>query len=253
MSPDSSSNTFRKHGEQKVLQDKYSMPWSDAQDWALRDNLPKYTIMIPLENSVTEKDSALVVALWRTMLSEIPELAGYPIDFLREKCQQHIASNEDSTTNQQQLTPQLLPYLDDYSFAAAGGVSGKVYGIPGLADGTRIETSAVTNVEVTLPRGFVRTSDGKAAYELGRPMRNDGFSEAPTSDLAKKSLSTAATSGSFELLKTVKNAAGSAVPELGEGSDELLVRLGINTGILLAGATAMNMLSHHLTVNIFWV
>ena len=230
------------------------MPWSDVQDWALRDNLPKYTIMVPLENSAPEKNSALVVALWRTMLSEIPELAGYPIDFLQEKCQELISSEEDSTTKQLQVTPQLLPYLDDFSFAAAGGVSGKVYGIPGLADGTRIETSAVTNVEVTLPRGFVRTSDGKAAYELGRPMRSDGFGvEATSSDLAKKSLSTAATAGSLELLKTVKNAARSGVPEPGEGPDEMLVRLGMSTGILLVGATAMNMLSHHLTVNIFWV
>jgi len=230
------------------------MPWSDVQDWALLDNLPKYTITIPLENSVPGKNSAMVVALWRTMLSEIPELAGYPIDFLQEKCQEHISSEDESITKRLQMTPQVLPYLDDFSFAAAGGVSGKVYGIPGLADGTRIETSAVTNVEVTLPRGFVRTSDGKAAYELGRPMRNDGFAEATTSnDLAKKSLSDAATARSFELLKTVKNAARSGVAEPGEGSDEMLVRLGMSTGILLAGATAMNMLSHHLTVNIFWV
>jgi len=35
--------------------------------------------------------------------------------------------------------------------------------------------------------------------------------------------------------------------------DGYLVKLGASTGLLLAGATAVNMLSHHLTVNVFWV
>jgi hypothetical protein len=230
------------HKEQTAV-DTYDMPWFEVQDWALRYNLPKYTIMIPLETSGNEK-SALVFALWRTMLKEVPELAGYPLDFLQGICDQQIAKKDSKL----QVTPQLLPYLEDYTFAPAGGVSGKVYGVPGLADGTRIETSAVTNVEVTLPQGFVRTSDGKAAYELGRPLR-EAFSE--TDDLAKQSLSTA-TAGSMELLKTVKNV-GAGVPDALEDADGMLVRLGISTGILLAGATAINMLSHHLTVNVFWV
>ena len=35
--------------------------------------------------------------------------------------------------------------------------------------------------------------------------------------------------------------------------DSNLVNLGATTAILLGGATAFNMLSHHLTVNVFWV
>jgi hypothetical protein len=239
----SPSNACQQNSEPRIL-DKLSMPWSEVQGWALRDNLPRYTIVIPMESSRRE-DSALVFALWRTMLREVPELAGYPIDFLREKCDEMIARQETKI----QVTPKLLPFLEDYIFASAGGVSGKVYGVPGLADGTRIETSAVTNVEVTLPQGFVRTSDGKAAYELGRPMR-EGVLEV--SGLTKEPLSTAMT-GPFEILKTVNNGVAGVTDGVGEDGDGMLVRLGVSTGILLAGATAINMLSHHLTVNVFWV
>jgi hypothetical protein len=140
--------------------------------------------------------------------------------------------------------------LEDYTFATAGGVSGKVFGVPGLADGTRIETSAVTNIEVTLPQGFVRTSDGKAAYELGRPQREEFSDDAMNKDLQQtKATLRSAKKGSYELLKTVNEAA----PEVMEDADGMLLRLGASTGILLAGATAVNMLSHHLTVNVFWV
>ena len=38
-----------------------------------------------------------------------------------------------------------------------------------------------------------------------------------------------------------------------EDGDGMLLRLGALSGVLLAGATAINMLSHHLTVNVFWV
>lgn len=187
----------------------------------------------------------MVFGLWRTMLNEVPELAGYPIDFLRDISDQQIASESTKI----QSTPQLLPYLEEYAFASAGGVSGKVYGVPGLADGTRIETSAVSNIEVTLPQGFVRTSDGKAAYELGRPRREE-FSEA--GDLASQSLVVAKT-GPSALLKMVNNVGAGAADTMMEDTDGLLVRLGASTGILLAGATAVNLLSHHLTVNVFWV
>jgi hypothetical protein len=34
---------------------------------------------------------------------------------------------------------------------------------------------------------------------------------------------------------------------------DMLTTLGATTAILLGGATAVNMLSHHLTVNVFWV
>lgn len=239
---------FPNHKHQSVI-DPLAMPWSELQDWALRDNLPKYTIMIPLESTKStgskSEGTNLVFALWRTMLKDVPELAGYPIDFLQDVHSRKISNNE----TKMQVTPQLLPYLEDYSFAAAGGVSGKVFGVPGLADGTRIETSAVTNIEVTLPQGFIRTSDGKAAYELGRPQREEFSSTSTNLQMAKSALGSASV-GSYELLKNVNG----VVPEVTmEDADGMLLRLGASTGILLAGATAINMLSHHLTVNVFWV
>jgi len=240
------TSQFKDPSKQKVV-DRLAMPWSVQQDWALRDNLPKFTVMIPLEGQNKEEQTS-VFALWRTMLNEVPELAGYPIDFLQEMHALQVDTNE----TKMQVTPRLLPYLEDYSFTSAGGVSGKVYGVPGLADGTRIETSAVTNIEVTLPQGFLRTSDGKAAYELGRPQRED-FTENAASDLAKNSMATAQ-SGSYALLNSINGAAQNAASSgTMEDADGMLVRLGATTGILLAGATAFNMLAHHLTVNVFWV
>ena len=157
--------TQEKSIEKKRNDEKLAMPWSDIQNEALRDNIAKYTVMIPLkaEDKSKEGEQSQVFALWRTMLKDVPEIAGYPIDFLQQMHARQIQNSETLL----EVTPALLPYLEDYEFAAAGGVSGKIYGVPGLADGTRIETSQVTNIEVTLPQGFVRTSDGLAAYEVG--------------------------------------------------------------------------------------
>lgn len=212
----------------------YAMPWSVTQNDALRNNLSKYTVRIPLKAS----DKPQVFGLWRTMLKEVPELAGYPIDFLQEMHALQMERNETLL----ETTPGLLPFLEDYEFATAGGVSGNIFGVPGLADGTRITTSEVSNVEATLPQGFVRTTDGSAAYEVGKPKRQ-------ALDLSSSSTETLAKGG--QLLKSVSNTAGGALEEV-EG-DAMLVRLGASTAILLAGATAVNMLSHHLTVNVFWV
>lgn len=249
--PQIQTHEFPNHTLQSPI-DQLAMPWSEVQDWALRDNLPKYTIMIPIESPSTigtkskPKDNTIVFALWRTMLKEVPELAGYPIEFLQEVHSHQISSNRTTM----QVTPQLLPYLEDYTFVPAGGVSGKVYGVPGLADGTIIQTSAVSSIEVTLPQGFVRTLDGKAAYELGRPQREDYSFSINNNKLqpATMAIGSAATS-SYELLRSVEGVSPSVV----EDADGMLLRLGATTGILLAGATAINMLSHHLTVNVFWV
>lgn len=234
--------TQEKSIEKKRDDEKLAMPWSDIQNEALRDNIAKYTVMIPLkaEDESKEGEQSQVFALWRTMLKDVPEIAGYPIDFLQQMHARQIQNSETLL----EVTPALLPYLEDYEFAAAGGVSGKIYGVPGLADGTRIETSQVTNIEVTLPQGFVRTSDGLAAYEVGRPKREE-FSNGDT-------ISTSLRTGG-ELLKNVQNT-GSSIENISvEDADGMLARLGATTGILLAGATAINMLSHHLTVNVFWV
>ena len=36
-------------------------------------------------------------------------------------------------------------------------------------------------------------------------------------------------------------------------TSQMIVNLGATTAVVLGAATAMNMLSHHLTVNVFWV
>lgn len=210
--------------------------------------------MIPLVGGSKDEERTQVYALWRTMLKEIPELGGYPIDFLQEVYDGQLESNDDDDKTKLQATPSLLPYLDDYEFAAAGGIVGNIYGVPGLADGAKIETSAVSNIEVTLPKGFVRTTDGSAAYELGKPRREALSDDSIMTTVAASSSAEAlqvAKDGSYQLLKSVSQSVPTST-SLNE-ADGMLVRLGATTGILLAGATAFQMLSHHLTVNVFWV
>ena len=254
-----------KLSEDEDSDDDWSMPWSNNQDWALRDNLPKYTVHIPLV-----KDGKKVMAkcaLWKTMSQEVTEVAGYPLDFLQkmysrkaEQVTKHDKSDggdEQSarTDNSETTAPAVLPYLDLFEFTSSGGALGNVYGVPGLADGTRIETSPVDKVQETLPKGYIRTMDGSAAYELGRPVSSD----VTVSFGGSTAVAAAATTGT--LLKTVANASAksgkalvnAAASDVDEDADQMLVRLGASTAILLAGAVAVNMLSHHLTVNVFWV
>jgi hypothetical protein len=240
-SPSTNSNISTDCNNNKDKDEKLAMPWSDNQNSALHDNLSKYTVQIPLRKADSDegKQESQVYGLWRTMLQDIPEIAGYPIDFLLTMHGRQIQNNETLL----EVTPGLLPYLEDYEFAAAGGVSGKVYGVAGIADGTRIETSAVSNIEVTLPQGFVRTTDGSTAYEVGRPKREEFSSSAVSAPALAKG---------GELLKNVQNA-GYLEPMTVEDGDGMLMRLGASTAILLAGATAVSMLSHHLTMNVFWV
>lgn len=131
-----------------------------------------------------------------------------------------------------------------------------MYGVPGLRDGTRIETSPVGQVEVTIPLGYVLTEDIGIGYELGSPLSDEG--ETPyslggvtrTAGQAAGSLSKAAASNMAAM--TRKGLASSSTGD-DESSNAMLLQLGASTGLLLAGATAMSMLSHHLTVNVFWV
>lgn len=219
------------------------MPWSQLQDWALRDQLPKYTVVIPIEDEdgVTKHKS---YTLWRTMSREVIELAGYPIDFLQQRQVHQIQNNETKLT-----TPTgALPYLDDFEFSNSGGLSGIVYGVRGVADGTRIETAPVGNVQRTIPSGFVLTSDGSVAYELGTPLREDDFVYSLDGTNTRKIIKQTADQVGGAISTSVSTAANSV-----EDPDAMLVRLGGLTTIVLAGAVAVNMLSHHLTVNVFWV
>mmetsp|Transcript_9770 Transcript_9770/g.13783 ORF Transcript_9770/g.13783 Transcript_9770/m.13783 type:complete len:313 (-) Transcript_9770:52-990(-) len=243
----SSGSDFSLDQDDESTEDKkLDMPWTDFQEWALRDNLPKYLVSIPTKKSGKQE----LFALWRTMTREVTELSGYPIDFLQEMHGKYLlkAKEDDDDKVRVQVTPGMLPFLDEFEFATGGGVSGKAYGIPGIADGTKIETTGIKDVTATVPKGYVRTEDGSIAYELGIPLR-DFYSLDGTSG-TKDALLNAG--------KSVAKTANGALANSGAGSyqedpDAMLLRLGASTGILLAGATAVNMLSHHLTVNVFWV
>ena len=267
-------------------------PWSKVQDWALRDSLHKYTIRIPIKRKMpppsspsisatlgktetsakTQEDIVLTsFVLWRSLLQDVPELSGYPIDFLQarhEKMQKEQqkqifdAEDDDKNVTGKNLRPLdsaitttttrlgVLPFLQDYEFASEGGICGYVYGLDGVSDGSRIQTSAVMNVKESLPKGYIQTSDGSASFELGRPLGND---ERSTATEAISSTAAVAKTTLEKLSDTTNNISLRSASDAAEDSDGLLLRLGAATGILLAGATAINMLSHHMTVNVFWV
>eukprot|EP00521_Asterionellopsis_glacialis_P016327 CAMPEP_0195300776 /NCGR_PEP_ID=MMETSP0707-20130614/28107_1 /TAXON_ID=33640 /ORGANISM="Asterionellopsis glacialis, Strain CCMP134" /LENGTH=316 /DNA_ID=CAMNT_0040363561 /DNA_START=180 /DNA_END=1127 /DNA_ORIENTATION=+ len=240
---------FDQDDDESTEDKNLDMPWTDFQEWALRDNLPKYLVSIPTKKSGNKQE---LFALWRTMTREVTELSGYPIDFLQEMHGKYLLKKlkeeeYDDDKVRVKVTPGMLPFLDEFEFATGGGVSGKAYGIPGIADGTKIETTGIKDVTATVPKGYVRTEDGSIAYELGIPLR-DFYSLDGTSGTKDALLNTG---------KSVTKTANGALASSGAGSyqedpDAMLLRLGASTGILLAGATAVNMLSHHLTVNVFW-
>jgi hypothetical protein len=254
----SNNNTKDSARTDSTTDDDDFYPWSQAQDWALKDNLPKYLVRIPssTKNKNNKQSSLLTVALWRSLLQDVPELAGYPVNILQAKYkqqQQLQATKESPSTAGNVDDIGVLPFLQDYEFSAQGGVCGTVYGLEGVADGSRIETSAVHNVQQTLPQGYVQTSDGSMAFEMGRPLTEDAISSNSNNKLPSswKVISGASSATAQQLAKTgIANGSNNA---LAEEADGYLVRLGAVTGIVLAGATAINMLSHHMTVNVFWV
>ena len=226
-----------------INDDRLSLPWTNFQEWALRDNILKYVVSIPRKGA----DEPALYALWRTMSREVVELSGYPVEMLQEKHKQQLKS----ATEPNQMgsnPPAALPLLDEYEFQASGGLSGRVYGIPGVAEGSKIETTSVAQVQLTLPQGYVLTDDASVAYELGTPFRTELYSPEglDRSTMAFTAISAAQTAG--DIAKVALETSKEAVPD-----NDMLVRLGASTAILLAGSTAINMLSHHLTLNIFWV
>jgi len=102
---------------------RLELPWSEFHDWALRDNLPKYTRTLP---GVTSK----TYALWRTMLQDVPELSGYPIDFLQMKYAQPPLKREvnitTATAQALDVVPEKLAFLNNFYFEPSGGLSGQV-------------------------------------------------------------------------------------------------------------------------------
>jgi len=236
----------------KEMDDKSpEMPWSEAQEWALLDNLPKYVIFIGTRR----------YARWRALTREVPELAGYPGPFLRRMHRLGRSISEEDEDGAGTLG--ILPMLDDFEFSLEGGIVGKIYGLPGVADGSRIQTSVLVQAERTVPFGYVTALNDDGAglsYELGTMMK--------TSSPSNSSPSNSSPSSEYSLVETAMGASlvprqiadvTKGVMETGSSllsDDEAnrdLAYIGGTTAVVLALASAVGALSHHLTVNVFWV
>jgi hypothetical protein len=204
------------------------------------------------------------------MVREVTELAGYDVEFVREMYSKYVSSQKNSNPSSGKETlPKILPLLDQFEFESMGGITGKVYGLAGIAQGATIQTPELINVESTVPKGYVlcgsTDSDGASnhvvAYELGLPVgqsldlfnNNERYRMLGT--LAKAAASTVSNTKILEEgTKQVKNAVASIDDGVGDGSTmNMVANIGGATAILLSSATLFNALQHHLTVNVFWV
>lgn len=223
--------------------------WGHTQEWALQDNISKYTVNIPkLAKSVDNGGSnGISYAMWRSMARDTVELSGYDINFIREMHRRQLKKNKDTIA---ESPPGILPLLDEFEFRPNGGVAGRIQGLQGISDGTVVETSPLAQVDLTLPRGHVVTDDGTTAYELGAPFSEESFS------LPKYTKDAGSVTASIpnNLMNGVDETARNVIQAVssGDGGGDL-ANLGKNTAIVLGGAMAINLLSHHLTVNVFWV
>lgn len=250
---DTSTSTSKNN---KVERD--DMPWSNVQQWALEDNIAKFTVTLP--------SSKKRYAMWRTMAREVTELAGYPIPFLVKMHERSVKVDDNESAKsigETETTPGILPMVDDFEFASNGGVVGRAYGIPGVADGTRINTPPLVSVEQTIPLGYVTTEEDELgvsfSYELGICASNsvyslDGTERSSALLSARRLVLEGAVDSSKRLADVAKDTQVSGSGLLSDAeSNRDLAYLGGATAMLLASATAVGMLSHHLTVNVFWV
>lgn len=262
-SPSTSSITTDPSTMPSRTLERGDLPWSDVQQWALEDNISKFTVTLP--------SSKKRYAMWRSMAREVTELAGYPIPFLVKMHQRSMkvdgGSNSNIINNSSASiggdTPGVLPMVDDFEFASNGGLVGRAYGIPGIADGTRINTPPLVAVEQTIPLGYVTTEEDDLgvsfSYELGICASSSVYSldgtERSSALLSARRLILEGTVDSSRRLVDVARdmqVTGSGLLSDTESNRDL-VYLGGATAMLLASATAVGMLSHHLTVNVFWV
>jgi len=264
------------------MQPHLDLPWDDLHAWALRDRLPRFTVQVPVRRSSEMKS----YVLWRNLVADTPELQGYPLPFLVERLREMMRwdDNDDDKPSRRRKTmdddddrstpkislimPVVLPYLDEFRFTTRGGLTGTVYGVPGVADGTPIQTTPVGDVPGTLPHRYVRTisedddSDG-VLYELGQPLeqqRSEGDAspyplDARSRNNYAKDWQRNGKEVAANMLASHRNdfLASSNDDSGGSSVDPELIQLAGWTGLVVAGAAAVETLSHHLTVNVFWV
>ena len=199
-------------------------------------------------------------------MQNVDSVAGYPIevliqryqDELQRQQQQQGQAQEEQGQQPMSFSTTILPYLDQFEFTSRGGLSGRVYGVTGIADGTWIETSPLVHVETTLPKGFVMTQE-RILYEVGTPKM--GAAAAAAAATAASTPTTSISSILFNnasLLSSINanSSSNKLVKEEGETQallDADVLNLGALTAALIGGALAFESLSHHLTVNVFWI
>jgi len=203
------------------------------------------------------------------MIRDTVELSGYDVAFIRKMIHQRQSSSSDANntkkiSKESSSSPGVLPLLDEFEFRPNGGVAGRIRGLRGISDGTIVETSPLAQVDVTVPRGYVVTEDGSTAYELGVP---GGVGVGGGSDFGiVDAIAGGSSVGVVDVAKSVRDGmdgttrtvvqavSGVGSGGVGGGDDgAMLANLGKTTAIMLGGAMAFNLLSHHLTVNVFWV
>jgi hypothetical protein len=258
------------------------MPWNTVQYNALRDKVSRFTIQIPPLNDVTtaaDQDTHHHerYILWRNLQYDTPELAGYPLEFLVERLHE-MATERQILPHVPDVAHHILPFLDEYEFESSGGLTGNVHGVAGVADGTRIRTPPVALVHDTLPYNYVRTANGSVIYELGRPAATTAVAatvalasmdrrEQP--DVTNQFEDQELYSLSGVSKRWNRDGKELAAAMLGTNARKIerqqqqqrndgvidadLLNLGGLTALVIGGAMAMESLSHHLTVNVFWI
>ena len=161
--------------------------------------------------------------------------------------------------------------VDDFEFLSNGGIVGRAYGLPGIADGTKIQTPSLIYAETTVPLGYVTTQGGDESssmeengavgfsYELGTcaslsTSSLDGSERSAVMAAARRLVVEGVADPSKQAANVAEDLAvtGSGLLSDNEANRDLAY-LGGASALLVACATAVGMLSHHLTVNVFWV
>lgn len=240
--------------DEQEKDDTNTRVWSEWQEWALQDNVPKFLVTIPLPQS-TAVDPPQKFILWRTMVRDVPEFNGYTAPLVRSM---YVKRRRKLDTEESEVPP-ILPLIEQFTFEPNRGMSGIVYGFQGVADGTRITTPPLYELHQTIQFGYVYTREEGTSgpvlvYEIGSPSQNQYEEGSSWLDLLR-------TRRQRQVLLPLTSSSSLGGTPLPEGT--LLVRdkngptnigsLVSITAIVLGTATAVNILSHHLTVNIFWV
>jgi hypothetical protein len=228
--------------------------WSEWQEWAMQDNVPKFLITIPPPQS-TVVDPPQKFILWRNMVRDVPEFHGYTAPLIRSMYVQRRRKLDSEDAD----VPPILPLIEQFTFEPNRGMSGIVYGFQGIADGTRITTPPLYDLHQTIQLGYVYTrEEGKSgpvlAYEIGSPSQHQYEEGNLWLDILRRRRQK-------QVLLPINSSSSLGGTPLQEGTMLFREENGPNnlgslvsiTAIVLGTATAANILSHHLTVNIFWI